>query len=71
MKLIFGMQPYFDPNRKTTSKKIEDALKIKKKRKTTSKEMEDDLKKDEWKTTSKKMEEEPINQNLMQRMLSI
>ena len=39
-KLIFGMQPSFDPTRKTTLKKMEDDLKIKIK-------MEDDLKTNE------------------------
>jgi hypothetical protein len=38
-KLIFGMQPYFDPTRKTTSKKMEDNLNKNKKWKTTSKKM--------------------------------
>jgi hypothetical protein len=28
-KLIFGMQPFFEPTRKTTSKKMEDNLKKK------------------------------------------
>jgi hypothetical protein len=43
MKLIFGMQPYFDPSRKTTSKKMEDVLK-KNGRQTQEKlKMEDDL----------------------------
>ena len=34
-RLIFGMQPYFDPTRKTTLKKMEDDLKKKWKWKTT------------------------------------
>ena len=40
------MQPYFDPTRKTTSKKMEDYLKNKIKN-------EDDLKRKKMKTTSK------------------
>ena len=36
--LIFGMQPYFDPTRKKTFKKMEDDLK-------KNLKMEDDLKK--------------------------
>jgi hypothetical protein len=45
MKLIFGIKPYFDPTRKTTSKKNGRRPKKNKKRKTTSKKMkmEDDL----------------------------
>ena len=35
---LFGMQPYFDPNRKTTSKKMEDDLK-------KNKKIKDDLRK--------------------------
>ena len=44
------MQPYFDPTRKTTSKKMEDDLE--------KNQMEGDLKEIEWKTNSnkKKME---------------
>ena len=62
---MFGMQPYFDTTNKTTSKKMEDALKkikngrrpnffVEKTRMTTSKK---------WKMTSKKKEDKPINQN--------
>jgi hypothetical protein len=47
------MQPYFDPTRKMTSKKMEDVLK---KRKTTSKKWKITLKK--WKTTSTKQKME-------------
>jgi hypothetical protein len=44
MKLIFGMQPYFDQTRKTTSKKIEDNLKKTNKRgRLPQKKMEDNL----------------------------
>ena len=42
------MQPYFDPTRKTNSKKMEDDLKKKGEKK------EDDLKIKKWKMTSKK-----------------
>jgi hypothetical protein len=41
-KLIFGMQPYFDPTRKTTSQK-NDLKKMKKRRRPKQNEMEDDL----------------------------
>jgi hypothetical protein len=44
-KLIFGMQLYFDPTRKTTQKKWKSTSKNGKKWKTTSKKWE-------WKTTS-------------------
>jgi hypothetical protein len=43
MKLIFGMQPYFDPTRKTTSQKNGNYFKTNEKWKTTSKKMEDYL----------------------------
>ena len=52
------MQPYFDPTRKTTSKKMKDYLKKYKNGRQPKKikKMEDDLKKNKkWKTTSKKI----------------
>jgi hypothetical protein len=45
----FGMQPYFDPTRKTTLKKMEDNI---------HKKMEDNLKTKDGRRPQKKMEDD-------------
>ena len=55
---------FFDPTRKTTSKKMKDNLKKNKKNGIRPKiKIKNGRRDNKWKTTSKKMEDEPINQN--------